>query len=177
MGTWQVPPDLLASARFMISAKAEIVTALIALFSPRDATERAFHSANKAGYEAMLSQFPQRRALLDCSFRPRRGTKPGWIADYLSAPPPSPSATIAQELACIATKTDTAMRSDLEETIQGALPDELADTDLARCAVDLLSWVEPHARSRLAAAGTDPARRYRRPHQPVGDPRLGCRAA
>ncbi|MDQ2849669.1 MAG: ArsR family transcriptional regulator [Actinomycetota bacterium] len=144
MGTWQVPPDLLASARFVISAKAEIVTTLIALFRPRDATERAFHTANKAAYDAMLDRFPQRRALLDCSFRPRRGAKPGWIADYLSSPPPSPTASIAQELACIAELTGDRMRADLQETIQGALPAELADLDLAECAVDLLSWVWTH---------------------------------
>lgn len=141
MGTWQIPPDVLASARFVVSAKAEVVTALISLNSPRDATARAFHTANKTAFEAMLDQFPQRRALLECSFRPRRGQRPGWIADYLSSPPTSPTATIEDELTRVAQTPDTQLRADLEETAQHPLPNRLAVTDLSGCATDLLRWV------------------------------------
>lgn len=144
MGTWQVSPDVLASARFVVSAKAEIVTALIALHSPRDATARAFHAVNKAAFEVMLDQSPERRVLLDCSFRPRRGQRPGWIADYLSSPPACPTATIEDELARIGETPTTQLRADLKETTQHPLPVRLAATDLSGCATDLMWWVWTH---------------------------------
>ena len=80
MGTWQVTSDLLAKARFAMSPKAEAVGALEALMTPSDPAERAFRAAHHVAFEAMLDEHPVRRDLLACSFRPRRGSKPGWLA-------------------------------------------------------------------------------------------------
>jgi hypothetical protein len=95
LGTWRITPDVLARARFILSPKAEIVAALYALLSPLDSTDRAFRAVHREAFEAMLARFPLRRAVLDYSFRPRRGEVPGWLADFLSAPPPArPTVTI-----------------------------------------------------------------------------------
>ena len=130
MGTWRVGPDLLARARFTLSPKAEIGTALTALLSPLDAEDRAFASMHQAGFRAMLDQFPLRRAVLDRSFRPGRGDVPGWIADYLSAPLTAPNVTIDDEIAAVAAMTDTGLRADLEETSMAPLPPDLTGAPL-----------------------------------------------
>ncbi len=90
MGTWQVASDQLAQARFTVSAKGEVVTALGALREPRDPAERAFHAAHHAAFESMLASFPLRRDVLAHSFRPRRGKQPSWTANYLASPPATP---------------------------------------------------------------------------------------
>src|SRR3984885_12209677 len=141
MGTWRVPPDLLASARFTLSPKAEIGTALSALLSPQDAADRAFRALHYAAFSAMLAQFPLRRAVLDRSFRPGRGDVPGWIADYLSAPLTTPNVTIYDEIGAVAVMTEDQLRADLEETALAPLPPELAGAALVEAAVGLLSWV------------------------------------
>src|ERR1700722_6496770 len=141
MGTWRVGPDLLARARFTLSPKAEIGTALTALLSPLDAEDRAFASMHQAGFRAMLDQFPLRRAVLDRSFRPGRGDMPGWIADYLSAPLTAPNVTIDDEIAAVAAMTDTGLRADLEETSMAPLPPDLTGAPLVEAATGLLSWV------------------------------------
>jgi DNA-binding transcriptional ArsR family regulator len=141
MGTWRVGPDLLARARFTLSPKAEIGTALTALLSPLDAEDRAFASMHHAGFRAMLDQFPLRRAVLDRSFRPGRGDVPGWIADYLSAPLTAPNVTIEDEIAAVAAMTDAGLRADLEETSMAPLPADLTRAPLVEAATGLLSWV------------------------------------
>ena len=141
MGTWRVPPDLLASARFTLSPKAEIGTALSALLSPQDAAERAFRTLHYAAFSAMLAQLPLRRAVLDRSFRPGRGEVPGWIADYLSAPLTGPNVTIDDEIGAVAAMTEDQLRADLEETALAPLPPELAGAALVEAAAGLLTWV------------------------------------
>ena len=141
MGTWRVGPDLLARARFTLSPKAEIGTALTALLSPLDAEDRAFASTHQAGFRAMLDQFPLRRTVLDRSFRPGRGDVPGWIAGYLSAPLTAPNVTIDDEIAAVAAMTDAELRVDLEETSMAPLPPELTEAPLVEAAAGLLSWV------------------------------------
>ncbi len=144
MGTWRIPADLLARARFVLSPKAEIVTALSALLGPRDSTERAFRAVHGSAFEAMLAEFPARSAVLECSFRPRRGRQPAWLASYLGSPPHSPAATAEDELAAVAATPDLALRHDLEETMQRPLPPELASARLTDEAVGLLRWVWTH---------------------------------
>jgi DNA-binding transcriptional ArsR family regulator len=141
MGTWRVPPDLLASARFTLSPKAEIGTALSALLSPQDAADRAFRTLHYAAFSAMLAQFPLRRAVLDRSFRPGRGEVPGWIADYLSAPLTAPNVTIEEEIGAVAAMTEDELRADLEETTLAPLPPELAGAALVEAAAGLVGWV------------------------------------
>ena len=122
VGTWQVSSDLLAQAQFAVSPKAEVVTALAALLTPRDPAERAFHAAHHAAFGAMLASFPVRRDVLACSFRPRRGSQPGWTAGYLCDPPAGPDVTFEAELAAVAAIPDEALRADLRETALAALP-------------------------------------------------------
>lgn len=144
VGTWRVSSDLLAQARFTVSPKAEAVTALTALRSPRDPAERAFHIAHHAAFDAMLASFPLRRDVLARSFRPRRGKQPAWIAHYLSAPPPGQGVTFEAELAAVAATPRAALRADLAETTQAALPAHLVSASLAEAAAGLLDWVWTH---------------------------------
>lgn len=144
MGTWRVPADLLAQARFTVSAKAEIVAALMTLLRPREPTERAFHAAHHAAFEAMLTALPLRRAVLERSFRPRRGQLPAWMADYLTAPPGSATATVHDELAAVAATPDETLRQDLEETSLGELPPALHHAPVSQVAADLLDWIWAH---------------------------------
>ena len=144
MGTWQVSSDLLAQARFTLSAKAEVVTALAALLAPRDPAERAFHAAHHAAFDTMLSRFPVRRDVLARSFRPRRGSQPGWTAGYLCDPPAGPGVTFEAELAAVAALPDAALRADLQETALAALPAHLMRAGLTEAAAGLLDWVWTH---------------------------------
>lgn len=141
MGTWRIEPDMLARARFTLSPKAEIVAALSALLSPQDSADRAYRAMHHAAFEAMLARFPLRRAVLDCSYRPRRGQVPGWLADYLGTPPARPAVTAEDEIAEVAAMTQAEMRQHLEETILAPLPPDLAEAPLAQAAAGLLDWV------------------------------------
>lgn len=145
MGTWQVSSDLLARARFTLSPKAEVVTALSALLSPRDPAERAFHAAHHAAFETMLASFPLRRDVLARSFRPRRGHQPGWTAGYLCDPPAGPSVTFEAELAAVAATPDDVLRADLRDTSLAELPAHLVSGHLSEAAAGLLDWVWTHA--------------------------------
>jgi DNA-binding transcriptional ArsR family regulator len=140
MGTWQVTSDLLAKARFAMSPKAEVVGALEALMTPSDPVERAFRAAHHVAFEAMLDEHPVRRDLLACSFRPRRGSKPGWLAYYLAAPPARQDVTLADELAAVAATPPEALRADLRETLDGPLPGCLETVDVTQEAAAVLEW-------------------------------------
>jgi DNA-binding transcriptional ArsR family regulator len=144
MGTWRVSSDLLAQARFTLSPKAEVVTALSALLGPRDSAERAFHAAHHAAFETMLASHPLRRDVLAHSFRPRRGSQSGWTAGYLSDPPAGPGVTFAAELAAVAAIPDDRLRADLRETALAALPAHLESASLTAAATALLDWVWTH---------------------------------
>ena len=140
MGTWQVTSDLLAKARFAMSPKAEVVGALEALVTPSDPAERAFRAAHHVAFEAMLDEHPVRRDLLACSFRPRRGSKPGWLAYYLAAPPARHDVTFADELAAVAAIPPEVLRADLRETLDGPLPGSLETVDVTQEAAAVLEW-------------------------------------
>jgi DNA-binding transcriptional ArsR family regulator len=143
-GTWQVTSDLLAKARFTLSPKAEAVCALEALVKPSDPAARAFRAAHHAAFEAMLDERPARRDLIAHSFRPRRGSEPGWIANYLASPPAAPGATFADELAVVAATPAEALRADLRETMGGPLPGSLRDADVTGAAAYVLDWIWTH---------------------------------
>jgi DNA-binding transcriptional ArsR family regulator len=144
VGTWQVASDQLARARFTVSAKGEVVTALGALLEPRDPAARAFHAAHHAAFESMLVSFPLRCDVLARSFRPRRGKQPGWIANYLASPPAAPAATFDAELAAVAATPSEVLQADLRETTLAALPAHLQSANLAAAAAGLLDWVWTH---------------------------------
>lgn len=144
MGTWQVASDLLAQARFTVSPKAEVVTALSALAGPRDPAERAFHAAHHAAFESMLTSFPVRRDVLARSFRPRRGSQPSWLASYLSSPPTDDGVTFDAELAAVAATPGEVLRADLRETSLAALPRHMVSANLVQAAAGLMHWVWTH---------------------------------
>lgn len=133
--------DLLAKARFAVSPKAEVVSALEALVRPSDPAERAFHAAHHVAFWAMLDERPARRDLIACSFRPRRGSQPGWVAHYLDSPPPVPGASFETELAEVAATPDAALRADLRETVAGPLPPTLERGDVTGEAAYVLNWI------------------------------------
>jgi len=145
MGTWRVTSDLLAKARFTVSPKAEAVAALEALVRPSDPAERAFRAAHRVAFEAMLDERPVRRDLVSHSFRPRRGSQSGWVADFLTSPPPAPDAAFEAELADLAATPAGKLRADLRETTGGPLPRSLETGDVTREAVFVLEWIWTHA--------------------------------
>ncbi|HEY7047261.1 MAG TPA: helix-turn-helix domain-containing protein [Jatrophihabitantaceae bacterium] len=144
MGTWRIPSDLMARARFALSPKAEVTAALTALTRPREPAERMFRAAHRAAFEAMLDEFPLRRAVLEHSYRPRRGRQPGWLANYLGTPSPEPNVSFDDELEQVAALPDSALRHDLEETTLRPLPRPLRARGVTEAAVGLLRWTWTH---------------------------------
>jgi DNA-binding transcriptional ArsR family regulator len=140
MGTWHIPADLLAGARFTISPKAEIVAAMQALSTPSDAIDRAFCAAHRDAFMTMLVAEPARQVVLDYCSRPRRGRHPGWLADFLSTPPPT-GATIEIEIEIVESTDEAVLRADLEHTAQRWLPASVRAERLAHAAADLMRWV------------------------------------
>ena len=137
--------DLLAKARFALSPKAEVVSAIEALVKPSDPVARAFRAAHHVAFETMLDERPARRDLISHSFRPRRGSRPGWLADYLASPPSAPDVTFEEELAAVAATPAEALRADLRETAERALPGSLETADLGEEAVFVLRWIWTHS--------------------------------
>lgn len=149
MGTWHIPADLLAHARFTVSPRAEIVTALTALQRPADAAERAFHAAHREAFDDMLATNPLRRAILANSFRPRRGRQPAWQADFLCWPPEVGTSAVGgvdidDELAVVKSISDAAVRAEMQRTMQQPLPPELRSAPVTEAVVGLLRWVWTH---------------------------------
>jgi hypothetical protein len=136
-----VTSDLLAKARFAVSPKAEVVSALEALVRPSDPAARAFRAAHYVAFEAMLDERPARRDLIACSFRPRRGSQPGWLAHYLASPPAVPDTAFAAELAEVAATPAEALHADLLETAGGPLPRSLETADVSGEAASVLEWI------------------------------------
>jgi DNA-binding transcriptional ArsR family regulator len=144
MGTWHIPADLLAGARFTISPKAEIVTALLALANPTDAIDRAFCVAHHDAFITMLAADPRRQVVLDYCSRPRRGRHPGWLADVLSTPPPSSGATVDTEIAIVESTDEDVLRADLEHTAERPLPASVRAEGLSVVIADMLRWIWTH---------------------------------
>ncbi|MFC3502739.1 helix-turn-helix domain-containing protein [Micromonospora krabiensis] len=138
MGVWQVPVDLLARSRFVISPMTETVAALRALVNPRHPWQHAWRRPYAGAYERMLAQRPVARAVLAASFAPR------WTADFLTLAPATPAPTFAEELAVVAGRTDEQIRAELRATRPGPLADALLVDGLTEQVVGLLDWIWTH---------------------------------
>lgn len=144
MGTWLVPADLLARSRFVVSPLSETVAAL-ALLSlpglPGVPWQRAFHASHREAYAEMLAGEELRQVLADCFWRPRRGSVPGWTADFLTQAPLGAGATFEEELGHLDTWDDGRIRAEIRALRQGTLPPALAQRGLRDAVADILRWV------------------------------------
>ena len=87
MGTWLVPADLLARSRFVVSPLNETVAALTLLSGSNELAmpwQRAFRASHREAFAELLADDPVLGAVAASLWRPRRGTVPGWMADFLS---------------------------------------------------------------------------------------------
>lgn len=138
MGSWVVPAEVLARARFAVSPMAEVVGAMAHLSGRGRYVDRAFVVAHGDAFRAMLDDNPGRAALVEAHWRPN------WLADFLGIPPPSPEPTFEEELAQVAALGDRRIRSDLRETVGEELPRVLRRPGVAGQTVGLLEWVWTH---------------------------------
>ena len=139
MGTWQIPADLLARSRFVVSPAAEVTATVRALARPADSAERALAAGYREAFAAMLDAHPPRRAVLELSW------KPNWIADFLCLPPLRPDMEFAEGLELIRRRGDKNIRADLQHVAQSrSLPAVLRQPGLVEHAVGLLEWVWSH---------------------------------
>ena len=140
MGWWQISADALAVSRFVPSPLAETTAALIALHGDVAAYpgERAWLAAHRDAYRARLAADPVTGLLV------RTGLRPGWIADFFTAPPvprADGAPDFAAELARLRATRATATRAGLTEALNAPPPPALDRPDLADRAADLLAWV------------------------------------
>lgn len=135
MGVWQVPSDLVARSRFVVSPMAETVGALKALRHPQAPWEHAWRRPHVDAFRALLAGRPAIRALVAASFNLR------WVADFLTIAPASAEPTFAGELAAVARLSDERIRADLRATRPGPLAAELLADGLTGQVVDLLDWI------------------------------------
>lgn len=135
MGTWHIPASVLATARFDISPLAEVTGALADLSHTRQRGDRAFVAAHAEAFDRMLEAHPGRAAVAAHHFRR------GWLADFLSLPPPHPAPTISDELDAVAALGDRRLRADLRESSPSALPRILTRPGLTDHVVGLLDWI------------------------------------
>ncbi|HEX8497156.1 MAG TPA: winged helix-turn-helix domain-containing protein [Actinomycetales bacterium] len=146
MGTWLVPADLLARSRFAVCPLNETVSALLVLQRPVGPWQNVFHAAHREAFVAMLAAHPVRAALADRSWRPRRGERPGWMADFLGGPPLDGSPGFDVRLEDLATRwDDDAVRAEIR-AVSGAelshgLPDVLLADGVRDELLALLRWV------------------------------------
>lgn len=142
MGAWRVTADLLATSRFVVSPLAETVAAMTVLDAPSGPSQAAFRGANRAAYDEMLAAHPTRALVAGRCWRPRRGSRPGWMADVLTWPPVQPGLGFDSELADLAAAWDDArVRAALLEVDPRRLPRRMPDEELASAVIGLLRWV------------------------------------
>jgi len=141
MGAWVIPADLLASSRFVVSPMQETVAALTVLQAPSGSSELAFHAAHREAFVAMLADDPVVGALSKRVWRPRRGSTPGWMADFLGLPPVGGNPSFEDELAQLDTWTDERMQAALGSLRPDPLPDVLASGGLPGAVTRLLAWI------------------------------------
>ena len=143
MGTWIIPADLLAESRFVVSPLHETVAALTVLSRP-DANgtpwQRSFRAAYLEAYRELLASDPMLKALDATMWRPRRGDKPGWMADFLTPPPLGDGATFEDELAQLLAWEEPRMRAELRE-IAGDLPVAAERPGIRDAVTELLRWI------------------------------------
>jgi DNA-binding transcriptional ArsR family regulator len=138
MGTWRIPADLLARARFAVSPYAEVAAALAGLDHPRTPTERAMAALHGDAFRSMLERHPGRAAVLAHSFGPR------WTADFLCQPPRGGPTSFPEHLAVVASLGDRQIRAHLLEATGGPLPPVLRRPGVTGHATALLDWVWVH---------------------------------
>ncbi|MEV4411362.1 helix-turn-helix domain-containing protein [Catellatospora sp. NPDC049609] len=139
MAVWQVPVDLLARSRFVVSPLTDTFAALRALRRPHGLWQHTWRRPHLAAYQDMLARRPVARALLAAAFGPH------WIADFLTLAPATAAPTFAEELAAISAYTDEQIRADLRATKPEPLDEVLSAGGLAQEAAYLLDWVWTHA--------------------------------
>ncbi|MFI7080301.1 ArsR/SmtB family transcription factor [Micromonospora sp. NPDC049903] len=135
MSVWQVPVDLLAHSRFVISPMTDTVAALRALHSPRRPWQHAWRRPHLDAYQRMLAARPLLPVLLAAAFQPR------WTADFLTLAPATAAPTFAEELTVVAGRGDDRIRADLRAARPGPLAEPLRGDGLTEHVVALLDWV------------------------------------
>lgn len=145
MGNWRISSDLLARSSFTVSPWQETFGAL-AVLAPEpgrllEPWERAFRAGHAEAFDAMLAEYPVRRALLPLLSRPRRPGQPGWVADFLSFAPPRVDPAFAEELASLDAWDDAAIRRELESMHARQLPSTLRGAPLLAAVRGLMEWV------------------------------------
>ena len=145
MGTWKVPVDILATSRFAISPRAEVVGALSALVKARNQEQRAFATAYGAAFREWLATRPVVVDLVGASFRELRGGRFGWMADFLAVPPPLVARTTFEtELDQLRALSDEQIRADLVVVTEAPLAPRLLEPGVRDAAVELMVWLWTH---------------------------------
>ncbi|MFD7078286.1 ArsR family transcriptional regulator [Nocardioides sp. NPDC059952] len=143
MGTWIIPTDLLAESRFLVSPLHETVAALTVLSrtdADRTPWQRSFRAAYLEAYRDLLASDPMLRALDATLWRPRRGDRPGWMADFITPPPLGDEAGFEDELAQVRAWEEPRMRAELRD-VAGDLPAALERSGIRDAVSDLLRWI------------------------------------
>lgn len=135
MGEWVLPVEALAGARFTTSAMADGVGALGMLTGTGEPVDPAFAARYGEAFWSMLADHPARAAVVEHCWRP------GWMADFLSIPPPAAAATFTAELAQVQTLGDARLRRDLRVSTPTTLPRLLARPGLTDHVTGLLDWI------------------------------------
>jgi hypothetical protein len=73
-------------------------------------------------------------------WRPRRGQRMGWIADFLGLPPLGNGATFADEFDQLAAWDDDRIRAEIGQHALGPLPAALGRPGLRDAVADMLRW-------------------------------------
>jgi len=144
MGTWLLSADLLARSRFVGSPSTETVAALTILSDPQPPGtpwQRAFHAQHHEAYAEMLAEDGARRSLVQRLWRRRRGSVPGWMADFICLPPLGPDATFEDELGQLRSWDAGKIRAELASLTGRALPPELERADVRAVVAEVLRWV------------------------------------
>jgi len=120
----------------------ETVAAMMALDQPFDAAGRAFCAGHRTACLAMLRAHPMRAALVGRAWRPRQGSRRGWMADCLGAVSSAPDLDLEPQLAELAQLwPDDRVRSALLEVDDRPLPADLLDDGIADEFIAVLRWV------------------------------------
>ena len=141
MGSWIIPADLLAGSRFAVSPMLETVAALTVLQAPSGPWQLAFHAAHQEAFAALLADDPLLGALAERLWRPRRGSTPGWMADFLGLPPLGRSPSFEEELAQLDTWDDARLCEELAAFRPDPLPRVLTRGGVREGVARLLTWV------------------------------------
>lgn len=117
---------------------AEVAGALGQLSRDRSRGDRAFVTAHAEAFDRMLAAHRGRAAVV------AHHARKGWLADFLSIPPPRPGASFAAELEQVERVGDKRIRADLRESSPSALPPVLTRPGVTAHAVELLEWIWTH---------------------------------